>query len=189
MLGAFAFHVAVFAIAIQLSGIVPASAADAGLRIEVSKKHHVLKVVRDGKVLRTFRASFGFAEGRKLWLGDGRTPVGRYRVYEKRPSERFRWFLALTYPGIEDADRAFEAGRITADTWADIWIAERSGTPPPYNTPLGAFIGIHGTGAEGRKKKLRHISDWTDGCIALSDGDMDELFAMTPVGTEVEIDE
>ncbi len=169
---------------------VAAFAADAGLRIVVSKQHHVVKVVRDGKVLRTFRASFGWGSGgTKETLGDGRTPVGVYRVWEKRPSERFRWFIALSYPGVADADRAFEAGRIDADAWADIFIADRRGEAPPRNTPLGWAIGFHGTGAEGRKAKLREISDWTDGCIALSDSDIDELYMMTPVGTEVEIDE
>jgi len=168
----------------------PAVAAEAGLRIVVSKQHHVVKVVRDGRVLRTFRASFGWGpDGTKEVVGDGRTPVGLYRIYEKRPSERFRWFIALNYPGIADADRAFAAGLISADSWADVWLADRRGDPPPRNTLLGGAIGFHGTGAEGRKKKLREISDWTDGCIALSDGDIDELYMMTPVGTEVEISE
>jgi murein L,D-transpeptidase YafK len=165
-------------------------AAQSGLRIEVSKTHHALKVIRDGRMLRTFHASFGWGEGgTKIAIGDGRTPTGVYHVYEKRPSERFRWFLALNYPDSQDADRAFEAGRIDADTWADIWVADRSGDPPPYNTPLGAFVGIHGTGAEGRVARLRQGSDWTDGCIALSDSDIDELVMMTPVGTEVDIRE
>jgi len=182
------FSVSFAVVALLLA--ISAGAAESGLRILVSKQHHVVKVVRDGKVLRTFRASFGWGEGgTKESIGDGRTPTGVYRVWEKRPSERFRWFIALNYPGIADADRAFGAGRITADSWADIFIAERSGTAPPRNTPLGWAIGFHGTGAEGRKAKLRQITDWTDGCIALSDGDIDELYMMTPVGTEVEISE
>ena len=179
----------IVAAAVVVAGVFPVG-AEPGLRIEVSKSHHVLKVVRDGRVLRTFHASFGWGEGgTKAAIGDGRTPIGRYHVYEKRPSERFRWFLALNYPDSEDADRAFDAGRIDADTWANIWVADRRGDPPPYDTALGAFVGIHGTGAEGRVARLRQGSDWTDGCIALSDSDIDELVMMTPVGTEVEIRE
>ena len=188
MLRSSAGRIALLAIALLVSRGA-SFGAEPGLRIVASKKHHVLKVIRDGKTLRTFRASFGYSEGQKESIGDGRTPVGRYFVYERKPSDRFRWFLGISYPGIEDADRAFEKGRISADTWADIFIAERSRQAPPYDTPLGGFIGIHGTGAEGRKAKLRQISDWTDGCVALNDSDMDELFAMTPVGTVVEIEE
>ena len=180
----------ILAALVALGDAAPIAAAEAGLRIVGSKQHHFLKVIRDGKVLRTFHASVGWGEGgTKAAIGDGRTPIGVYHVYEKRPSERFRWFLALNYPDSEDADRAFTAGRIDADTWANIWLADRQGDPPPYDTPLGAFVGIHGTGAEGQKAKLRQGSDWTDGCIALSDGDIDELYMMTPVGTDVEIRE
>ena len=84
---------------------------------------------------------------------------------------------------------ATQAPSISADTWADIWLADKMGQEPPWNTPLGAFVGIHGTGAGGRKAKLRRVSDWTDGCIAVSDRDIDELYEMIPVGTVVEIRE
>jgi murein L,D-transpeptidase YafK len=166
------------------------SAAAEPLRILVRKAQHKLIVLRGGKVVRTYRVSLGIAPiGAKTVRGDGKTPVGVYAVYEKRPSDRFRWFLALNYPAKEDADRAFAANRISADTWADIWIADKTGHEPPWDTPLGAFVGIHGTGASGRTAKLRLVSDWTDGCIALSDPDIDELFEMIPVGTVVEIRE
>jgi hypothetical protein len=97
--------------------------------------------------------------------------------------------LALNYPDSEDADRAFSAGRISADTWADIWLADKQHERPPWNTPLGAFVGIHGTGVNGRAARLREVSDWTDGCVALRDADIDELYAMTPVSTKVDIRE
>ena len=112
-----------------------------------------------------------------------------HHTYDKRPSDRFRWFLALNYPSSGDADRAFKAGLISADTWADIWLADKRGERPPWSTALGGFVGIHGTGAGGRKGQLRLISDWTDGCIALSDRDIDELYQVIPVGTTVEIRE
>jgi murein L,D-transpeptidase YafK len=167
-----------------------ARGADDGLRLVVWKRRHVLEVHAGEKVIRRYRVSLGLnPTGAKERRGDRKTPVGSYYVYEKRPSERFRWFLALNYPAIGDADRAFGAGRISADVWADIWIADRFRQRPPWNTPLGAFVGIHGTGAAGNKAKLRQVSDWTDGCVALSDRDIDELYEMTPVGTPVEIRE
>jgi murein L,D-transpeptidase YafK len=170
--------------------VVSQAAASQPLRIRVWKAQHKLDVLRGSKIVRTYRVSLGASPvGPKMIRGDGKTPVGVYSVYDKRPSDRFRWFLALNYPAKEDADRAFAADRISADTWADIWLADKMGQEPPWNTPLGAFVGIHGTGAGGRKAKLRRVSDWTDGCIAVSDRDIDELYEMIPVGTVVEIRE
>jgi murein L,D-transpeptidase YafK len=180
--------VAVWVGVILLALVTRASAES--VRIVVWKQRRVLEVLNTNRVIRRYAISLGISPvGGKEVRGDGKTPVGRYYVYEKRPSNRFRWFLALNYPDSEDADRAFEAGRISADTWADIWIADRTGQTPPWDTPLGAFVGIHGTGANGRKAKLRLASDWTDGCIAVSDRDIEDLYALVPVGTAVEIHE
>jgi murein L,D-transpeptidase YafK len=165
----------------------PAAAEE--LRIVVWKKRHELWVVRGDEIARRYPVSLGVdPEGQKQFRGDGRTPVGSYFVYEKRPSERFRRFLAISYPSIDDAERAFAAGQIDADTWADIWIAAKRHEKPPWDTPLGGFLGIHGTGGEGiRQARMRQVTDWTDGCIALSDSDIDDLFRLVPVGTGVEI--
>ena len=160
-------------------------------RLVVWKKQRLLQVVRGDQVLRTYRVSLGVTpEGRKELRGDGRTPVGVYTIYEKRPSDRFRRFLALNYPDSTDADRAFDAGRISADTWADIWLASKRGGRPRWDTPLGGFVGIHGTGGRSsRQAQLRQVSDWTDGCIALSDRDVEDLYQIVPVGAAVEIQE
>jgi murein L,D-transpeptidase YafK len=170
--------------------VVSRAAADQPLHIRVWKAQHKLDVLSGNKIIRTYHVSLGVSPvGTKTVRGDGKTPVGVYSVVDKRPSERFRWFLALNYPAKEDADRAFDANRISADTWADIWLADKMGYEPPWNTPLGAFVGIHGTGSGGRKAKLRLASDWTDGCIAVSDRAIDELYEMIPLGTVVEIRE
>jgi murein L,D-transpeptidase YafK len=169
---------------------VAASASAEQLRIVVWKQRHVMQLTRGDQVLRQYRVSLGYSPfGRKEIRGDGRTPVGIYYIYEKRPSDRFRWFLALNYPDRDDADRAFDAGRISADTWADIWLADKFHSQPPWNTPLGGFVGLHGTGGDRWKSRMRLVSDWTDGCVAVSDAAIDELYAIVPVGTEVEIRE
>jgi len=178
------------AVALAAALLAARAAAAEPLWILVWKGRHKLVVLNGTKAVRTYHVSLGISPiGPKTVRGDGKTPVGVYTVYEKRPSDRFRWFLALNYPAKEDADRAFAANRISADTWADIWIADKTGHEPPWDTPLGAFVGIHGTGATGRTAKLRLASDWTDGCIAVSDRDIDELYEMIPVGTVVEIRE
>jgi murein L,D-transpeptidase YafK len=184
-------RVAVLAVAALAAGLAADRAAAAEpLRVRVWKARHKLEVLSGDKIVHSYPVSLGVSPiGPKTVRGDGKTPVGVYAVYDKRPSKRFRWFLALNYPAKEDADRAFAANRISADTWADIWVADKTGQEPPWDTPLGAFVGIHGTGASGRTAKLRLASDWTDGCIALSDRDVDELYEMIPVGTVVEIRE
>jgi murein L,D-transpeptidase YafK len=165
-----------------------AVAEDASVRLVVWKRQHELWVVRNDRVIRRYHVSLGVSpSGPKLLRGDGRTPVGRYYIYEKRPSEKFGLFMALSYPGVEDAERAFQRGLISADTWADIWIAEQRRASPPWDTPLGGFVGIHGTGSDPKRAKLRQVSDWTDGCIALSDRNIAELWELTPVGAEVQI--
>ncbi|MGH7821655.1 MAG: L,D-transpeptidase family protein, partial [Candidatus Binatia bacterium] len=137
--------------------LLPAAArgADGSVRLIVWKKLRLLQVVRGEKVLRTYRVSLGVSpNGTKEIRGDGRTPVGIYRVTEKRDSGRFHKFLGLSYPDSTDADRAFDAGRIDADTWADIYLASKRGEHPPWNTALGGYVGIHGTGSGGRKAEL-----------------------------------
>jgi len=173
-----------------VSALATQAGAQGALRLVILKRQHLLEVVQGDRILRLYRVSLGFSPfGAKQIRGDGKTPVGIYMVYDKRPSDRFRWFLALNYPASQDADRAFNAGLISADTWADIYLAEKRGDRPPFSTALGGLVGIHGTGAGGRKAQLRLISDWTDGCIALADRDIDELYATIPVGTTVEIRE
>jgi murein L,D-transpeptidase YafK len=173
-----------------LGALVTRAGAQGALRLVILKRQHLLEVLQGDRIVRLYRVSLGFSPfGPKQIRGDGKTPVGVYAVYDKRPSDRFRWFLALNYPASQDADRAFNAGLISADTWADIYLADKRGDRPPWSTALGGLVGIHGTGAGGRKARLRLISDWTDGCIALSDHDIDELYAMVSVGTTVEIRE
>ena len=162
--------------------------ADPGYEVLVFKAQRRLVVRHEGHTIRTYPVSLGRSpEGPKEAFGDMKTPVGRYRIYDKRPSTKFHLFLAINYPELADAERAFQAGRISADVWADIWYASVRRERPPWNTPLGAFVGIHGTGAQGRKARLREVSDWTEGCIALSDRHIEELYALIPVGTPVEI--
>lgn len=166
--------------------------ADPGLRIVVWKSKRELLLLKDGEVIRRYPISLGRSpKGPKRSIGDMKTPVGRYFVVEKRSGDETRYhrFLAINYPELADADLALEEGRITADVWADIWLASKRRQKPPHDTPLGAFLGIHGTGAEGRDARLREVIDWTQGCIALTDRNVEELYRIVPVGTPVDIHE
>jgi len=126
--------------------------------------------------------------GDKTQHGDNRTPEGDYRIIEKRSDSKFHRFITIDYPNLDDANRAYEEGRVTASQWADILYASAKGIKPPWNTPLGGFLGIHGIG-DNEPFKLRLIDDWdwTNGCVALKNSDVEELFHLVAVGTAVRI--
>lgn len=159
--------------------LLPLFAAAADVRLVVHKAARKLEVVADGAVTKTYRIGLGFAPlGAKTRTGDGRTPEGIYRVCVKNAQSRFYRSLGLSYPGPADAAAALAEKRLTRAQHDAILAADAKRTVPPWNTPLGGEIFIHGRGAS---------SDWTLGCVALEDADMLELFTAIPTGTVVEI--
>jgi murein L,D-transpeptidase YafK len=156
----------------------PATAA-AVLRIEIHKSDRRLLVVRDSEILHEYRIGLGFSPtGHKEREGDGRTPEGDYVVCVRNPESRYHLSLGLSYPNADDAARGLAAGVISQEQHGAILSALAEGGRPPWDTHLGGEIYIHGNGS-GR--------DWTLGCIALDNADMDELYALIPVGTPVSI--
>jgi murein L,D-transpeptidase YafK len=145
----------------------------------VEKAARRLVFYRDGTEVRRFRVGLGFAPvGTKEVQGDGKTPEGEYRVCRKNPQSRFHLSLGLDYPNATDAEAGFKAKRITRAQRDGIVAASKGRGCPPWETPLGGEIFIHGSGSS---------SDWTLGCVALDDPDMDFLYAQCSVGTPVEI--
>jgi len=96
----------------------------------------------------------------------------------KNPRSKFFLSLGLSYPGKADAERGLATGLISAAQRDAIVAAIDAGRQPPWNTPLGGEVFIHG-------KRVGHRLD--RGCIALDDGDMKELYEQTSLGTAVEI--
>lgn len=117
-------------------------------------------------------------DGTKEREGDRRTPEGVYRVCFKNPKSRFHLSLGLDYPNAEDARRALHEGRIAHDDYVAILEAAREGKIPPWKTPLGGEIFIHGEMREG---------DTTAGCIAVANEVIEDLYRRVSLGTEVEI--
>jgi murein L,D-transpeptidase YafK len=153
------------------------------LTIHVHKTRHEMRLQEGDRVLRTFQIALGKQPtAGKVIRGDGRTPEGRYYVCEKRPRSRFRRFLGISYPNVDDAEKAYAERLISADEWADIFFANLRQTVPPWSTALGGRVGIHGYG--GREELP---VDWTQGCIAVSDADIDYLYGVVPLGTPVVI--
>ncbi len=122
----------------------------------------------------------------KQMAGDLRTPEGSYHVMEPaRQSERFHRFIPLDYPSREDAFRGYTAGRLSGDDLQRILDAHDEGLPPPQDTALGGDIGLHGEGERWRGASAR--LDWTFGCIAVRDEEIDFLADHVAPGVSVSI--
>lgn len=135
-------------------------------KVLVLKSAHQLQLINDGKPLRTYRISLGKnAKGHKLMEGDRRTPEGLYWLDWRKVSDRFNLAMHISYPNISDAARS-----------------RREGVNP------GGMIMIHGTpDTEENPEDLFHTLDWTDGCIAMRNVDMREVWGLVPDGTMIEI--
>jgi murein L,D-transpeptidase YafK len=131
----------------------------------VDKSDRTLTVYADGKVLRVYSnvALGDMPVGHKEFQGDERTPEGRYIIDYGNPQSRYFLSLHINYPNENDRAHARAHGR----------------------SPGGAIF-IHGQ-PNGAPDGSRIVGDWTDGCIALSDAEMAELWQIIPNGTPIEI--
>jgi murein L,D-transpeptidase YafK len=136
-----------------------APAAERADEIQVDKSERRMELLRNGKVIRTYRILLGDAPvGHKRQQGDERTPEGRYRITFRNDKSRFHLSLRVSYPDNADREQARVRG---VDPGGDIMI--HGGTPPGY------------------------WRDWTDGCIALTNRQIEEVWRLVPVGTPITI--
>jgi len=148
-------------------------------RIVVLKSQRNLELYSAGKLIRTYKIGLGQNPvPDKQREGDRATPEGDFYIFTKNAKSAFHLSLGISYPNIEDAERGLNAGLITrAQRDAIVKAIKRKQGPPQY-TALGGLIYIHGNGAS---------SDWTWGCVALENEDIEELYQAIPVGTPVTI--
>jgi murein L,D-transpeptidase YafK len=148
-------------------------------RILIKKQERQLFLYDEEKLVKTYNIALGFApEGDKEKQGDGKTPEGEFYIFTKNPKSRFYLSLGVSYPSIDDAARGLEQKLITRKQHDAIVNAIRQGRTPLQNTALGGEIYIHGGGS---------ATDWTLGCVALTNEEIKELFDLIPVGTKVSI--
>jgi len=162
-------------------------AAAAGVHIYIDTDARTLQVLEGDRVIATFN---GIAIGRfgKTYFkmrGDNKTPLGNFRIGWIGEQTRYHRFLGLTYPDMDAADRALVDWRIDEAQWQQIRRAVQAGRTPPQNTPLGGLIGIHGLGSGD--PAVHREYNWTNGCIALTNAQIDILAEWAKVGTPVEI--
>jgi murein L,D-transpeptidase YafK len=117
--------------------------------------------------------------------GDRTTPKGRFKVAWFNPKSRFHYFIGLDYPRREQVDRAFQHGRIKQVTRERLLRAIYAGHKVPQDTVLGGYLGIHGLG--GANAQLHAIANWTEGCVAVTDEQIEQIRRRVTIGTPVVI--
>lgn len=131
-------------------------------RVVVKKAERRLYLMTGDRTLRVYKVALGYQpKGPKRYQGDGRTPEGRYFIEQRRDRSKYRKALQISYPNPSDRLRA-----------------RAQGVDP------GGLIMIHGQPTDRREKKT---GDWTFGCIAVSDMEIDEIWSLTTHGTPVDI--
>jgi murein L,D-transpeptidase YafK len=155
----------VLAAALKLPGQQPAPMQRAD-SILILKKDHVMELLAGGKAIRTYKVALGRGGlAPKEREGDGRTPEGHYTIDAKNAASHYHKALHVSYPDAEDRKRAAKLGL----------------------SPGGAIM-IHGLpNGMGWLGAAHRLYDWTLGCIAVTDEEIDEVFELVPVGTPVEI--
>lgn len=132
----------------------------------VEKSERKLHLYKDGEILRSFDIALGLIpEGPKLREGDFKTPEGRYQLAARNPNSDYFLSIQISYPDARDVERA------RAD-----------------NVSPGGQIMIHGRPNAPKYTESRYQTwDWTDGCIAVSNSDMVDIWLMTDSETPIEI--
>ena len=135
-------------------------------RILVEKSDRKLSILRGGKVLKTYRVALGRNPiGAKEQEGDNKTPEGIYTIDYRNPKSDYHLALHISYPSAEEITRAAQRG-----------------------VNAGFDIMIHGLpNGQDRIGAAHRQKDWTAGCIAVTDEEIDELYHVTPDGTTIEI--
>lgn len=156
--------------------------------VVIWKSQYSLTLYKGSLPVKTYRAVFGkgWADGDKEKEGDKRTPEGEFYICTKNHSKRFYKFMGLSYPSLKHANQGLKKGLITPQEYFEIERALVERQSPPWDTRLGGAVGIHGRILnEGVAQTARE--NWTDGCIALTNADIDELFSIVKLGTPVTI--
>nr|HDN00096.1 murein L,D-transpeptidase [Deltaproteobacteria bacterium] len=150
--------------------------------VVIDKGLHRLYLYRDGKVVESFAVSLGVDSiSPKSRRGDKATPEGCYYVIYKKNNSRFYKFLGLSYPNKVDAWLGLRKGLISLSEYRIIVNAISTRDLPSVCTSLGSGIGIHGGGVY-RKRGKSMMRDWTEGCIAVNNQDMDIIYSFNDVG-------
>jgi len=135
-------------------------------RVEVFKQRHELLLLKDGKIVKTYKVALGpYSMGRKERQGDGKTPEGNYILDRRNPHSKFHRSIHISYPNAEDIKRARGLG-----------------------VPAGGDIFLHGLpNGQGFFGAAHRQTDWTAGCIAVTNEEIDDIWDLVSDGTPIVI--
>jgi murein L,D-transpeptidase YafK len=132
----------------------------------VNKAERKLYLLSNGQVIKEYPISLGANPiGHKQQQGDQRTPEGTYVVNQRNPESKFYKSLLFSYPNEKDRRQA-----------------EARGVDP------GGYLAVHGLPTRSKEEAWDYIErDWTDGCIAVTNAEMEEIWKLVDIGTPIEI--
>jgi murein L,D-transpeptidase YafK len=135
-------------------------------RIVLVKSEHTMKLMTGDRVLKVYKVALGRGSaGKKEHAGDDKTPEGEYVIDQKNANSRFHLALHISYPSAADTNHARAVG-----------------------VDPGGAIMIHGLeNGFGWLGSFQHSVDWTEGCIAVTNPEIEEIWRLVPVGTPIEI--
>ena len=153
-------------IAVLLVAVAIAAPLPKADRIVVHKKDRTLELMHAGRVIKTYKVALGGTPvGPKTQQGDHKTPEGVYVIDGRNPSSQFHRALHISYPSAADREQAQKRG---VSPGGDVFV---HGLPNGYG-----FLGA-----------AHRARDWTDGCIAVTDEEIEEIWKLVDNGTPIEI--
>jgi murein L,D-transpeptidase YafK len=146
--------------------LLPAVTNEKADRLVVNKSKRELLLYRNGVVIRSYKIALGKQPvGAKVQKGDGKTPEGAYTIFGRNAASAYHRSLRISYPNAADQERA-----------------KRQGIDP------GGDIMIHGLpNGQGFVGAAHRLFDWTDGCIAVTDAEIEEIWRLVPDGTPIRL--
>jgi murein L,D-transpeptidase YafK len=165
-------HVIFAAQVLLMAGCAASGVADKALTksktadcIVIEKSAHTMKLMSGSQELKTYKVALGDPKGTKQQEGDRKTPEGEYVIDSKNEHSRFHRALHISYPNAADRKHA---KKLAVSPGGDV---EIHGLPSVL-----AWVG-----------SLHRVRDWTAGCVAVTNSEIDEIWPLVPVGTKVEI--
>lgn len=155
-----------FSILIFIFSVDTSLASETADLVVVIKSKRAMFLMKESKILKVYRVALGKTPvGEKISQGDGKTPEGRYYIIGRNPNSNFYKALKISYPNEKDIERAIR-----------------------LNVNPGGGIMIHGLSKHIEYLGKYHIiDDWTEGCIAVTNEEIDEIWKLVPDGTPIEI--
>jgi murein L,D-transpeptidase YafK len=153
-------------VTLLLASVSVAAEEQTADRVTVEKAKKIMTLYHQGEKIRTYKIALGgLPEGPKERQGDRKTPEGIYKIDSRNSNSQFHRSLRVSYPNENDRKRA-----------------KKLGVNP------GGEIMIHGLpNGRGWLGSKHRLYDWTNGCIAVTDEEIEEIWKLVPIGTTVEI--